>query len=114
VRIFLLPQPIGDTIAEQDSLGLREGQFSVAPQGAVVYTHPSDSRQWTAGEDEDQFRAAAEAWNTKMDELSASDTAQGDRIIEQLRSSLSEIGVLSGAEDSLWDVLLEQTQDGLL
>ena len=113
--VVFLPEPDGDTIAQDDILGTREGRFVVRQDGRVLYLHPSDPKEWLAGETVDHFKAAAQAWNTYMHEVAMAPTRESsDNLVEGLRSDLERVGVLSGAEDSLWNVLFEQTKDELL
>jgi len=115
MHIVFLTQPDGDTIAREDILGTLGGRFALQPDGRVLYLHPSDLKQWHVGANEAQFRAAAQAWNTCRQEIAEAQTQNAsDKLVELLESNLEQLGVLSGAEDSLWDILLEQTRDELL
>lgn len=115
MRVVLLPQPEGDTIAWEEILGTREGRFVVGQHGQVLYLHPSNPKQWRAGQTEAQFKVAAHAWNARMQEgASAPSPEAGDDVLKRLQQDLERAGVLTGEEDSLWDVLFEQVKDELM
>ena len=101
-------------VAWEEQFGAREGMFSLAPNGSIVYTHPANERAWLAGETVAQFRSAAEAWNNYTNEVTSGPESEADAHVERLRLALNGAGVLVWGEDSLWSTLLEQADNGFL
>lgn len=114
MRIILLPSPDGDVIAWEDRFGRRERRFVSAADGSVVYKHPWDEHEWYAGSSESQFRAAAEAWNAYNEIVAAAPEAEQQAAVERLCEELTCLGVFSARSNSVWGVLLEQAQAGML
>jgi hypothetical protein len=114
MRITLLPSLEGDVIAWQEQFDRREGLFALAAVAGVVYRHRDDQRVWFAGHSEEQLRAAAEAWNAYTEAVAAVPDIMQRVVVDHLRDELTRIGVISVRPDSIWDVLLEQADAGML
>jgi hypothetical protein len=114
MRIVLLPKSEGDAIAWEEQFGQREGQFDLSSAGTVVYRNRADDREWFAGINVAQFREAAEAWNDYSSAVAGVFESEQDALVKQLRDELDRIDVLDSRLDSLWSVLLEQAESGML
>jgi hypothetical protein len=114
MRIVLLPSVDGDVIAWEELFGRREGRFILAADGSVVHRDIWDDGEWYAGGSESQFRAAADAWNAYSEAVLGVPEAEQQVAVDRLRVELNRLGVISGPARSLWDVLLEQAEAGML
>jgi len=115
MRIFLLPVPEGNVIAREEQFGRFEAEFFIGQNGQVLYRHPWDSRPWFVGSARSAFNEAAAAWNRYCDEVNPNYTEQEQQLaVGRLRDALSQSGVMITHTDNVWQVLLEQAENGLL
>jgi hypothetical protein len=116
MRIVLLPKPEGDVIAREDQMGSLEGEFYIGAGGCVLYRHPSDKRQWRhVNRNIEGFHRSAEAFNRYCEEVvKVSGEAAQRRVVDWLRTELSQIEPPLAVGESFWKLILEQAEMGLL
>jgi hypothetical protein len=114
MHLELLAAPVDGIVGWEEQFGKREGRFLLEPAGSVVYLHPADQRTWSAGQSLEDFVAAVGAWNRYSEMVIDRSNREQLAEVEKLRASLRDTRVLQEREDSLWAMLLEQAEAGLI
>src|SRR5262245_59729032 len=109
-----LAEEADEVIGWGDQDGALDGTFRSMMNGTVIYRHPVDTREWLAGSTAEQFVQAANAWNAYAERVTGLVELQQRAVVAQLRDSLKRIGVLPEGPQTLWSVLYEQAEQGLL
>jgi len=109
-----LAKETDEVIGWGDQDGELDGTFCSMMNGTVIYRHPVDTREWLAGSTTEQFVQAANAWNAYAERVAGLVELRQREVVAQLRDSLNQIGVLPEGPQTLWSVLYEQAEQGLL
>lgn len=117
-RIEILPESIGNVVAQYIELGRVAGEFTRVPTGEIYFHYVGYGRRWYVNGSMGALREAAAVFNRFCESVAENDDTDDPAVwaavAAELRFEFEGIEPLGDPATSLWSATIEDSEGGLL